>query len=157
MKLETEQLIMIPIDSQSAQIKEAQNYDNGPQIANHVKELEDDPTLYGWGSWLVLRKSDGLIIGDAGFKGRPDANQQVEVGYGFLESEWGKGYATEAVGRLLDWAFYTKAVRKVTAETDLNNIGSIRVLEKLWMKKTKTTADMIYWEKNKESIENDKV
>lgn len=157
MKLETERLLLIPSDSQSAQILEAQHYDNGPQIANHVKELENDPTLYGWGSWLVLRKSNGLIIGDAGFKGKPDSNRQVEVGYGFLESEWGKGYATEAVERLLNWAFQVKAVEKVTAETDLNNIGSIRVLEKLEMEKTKTTADIIYWEKNKEDIENVKV
>lgn len=112
--------------------------------------------MYGWGSWLVLRKSDGLIIGDAEFKGKLDANQQVKVGYDFLESAWGKGYATEAVEGLVDWAFHVKAVEKVTAETDLNNIGSIRVLEKLGMKKTKTTTDMIYWGKDKESIENDK-
>ena len=146
MKIETKRLIMIPCDSHSIQIMEAQNYDNGPQIANHVKELINDPTLYGWGSWLVLQKSDRLIIGDAGFKGKPDFKQQVEVGYGFLESYWGKGYATEAVEGLVGWAFNTKTVKKVTAETDLNNIGSIRVLEKLGMKKTKTTADMIYWE-----------
>ena len=100
----------------------------------------------------MLRKSDGLIIGDAGFKGKPDANQQVEVGYGFLESEWGKGYATEAVECLLDWAFHKKDVIKVIAETDLDNIGSIRVLEKLGMKRTQATYDMIYWEKNKENI-----
>lgn len=155
MKLETARLILLPCDSQSAQIMEAQNYTNGPQISNHVKELKNDPALYGWGSWLVLRKSDALIIGDAGFKGKPDANQQVEVGYGFLESAWGKGYATEAVEELVDWAFHTKAVMKVTAETDLNNIGSIRVLEKLGMKRTETAADMSYWEMNKGSIEND--
>ena len=152
MKSETARLILLPCDSQSAQVIEAQHYENGPQIADHVKELKNDPALYGWGSWLVLRKSDGLIIGDAGFKGKPDANQQVEVGYGFLESEWGKGYAAEAVECLLDWALHKKDVIKVIAETDLDNIGSIRVLEKLGMKRTQATYDMIYWEKNKENI-----
>ena len=137
---------MIPCDSHSLQVIEAQNYDNGSEIAKHLKELEDDPTLYGWGSWLVQQKSDGAIIGDAGFKGKPNSGHEVEVGYGFLETYWAKGYATEAVEGLVDWALKGMAVKKVIAETKMDNIGSIRVLEKVGMKKTQVTGDMIYWE-----------
>ena len=40
MKSETARLILLPCDSQSAQVIEAQHYENGPQIADHVKELK---------------------------------------------------------------------------------------------------------------------
>ncbi|EIM06827.1 GNAT family acetyltransferase [Planococcus antarcticus DSM 14505] len=112
MQIETKRLKMIPSDSHSVSLMATQNYDNGPEVANHVKELADDPTLYGWGSWLVLRKSDDVILGDAGFKGKPNAKREVEIGYGFLESFWRRGYGTEAVGGLIDWAFNTMAVEK---------------------------------------------
>ncbi|WP_238323304.1 GNAT family N-acetyltransferase [Planococcus antarcticus] len=112
MQIETKRLKMIPSDSHSVSLMATQNYDNGPEVANHVKELADDPTLYGWGSWLVLRKSDDVFLGDAGFKGKPNAKREVEIGYGFLESFWRRGYGTEAVGGLIDWAFNTMAVEK---------------------------------------------
>ena len=47
---------------------------------------------------------------------------------------WNKGYATEAVQELIDWAFRTGEVEMIIAETLLDNYGSIRVLEKLHMK-----------------------
>jgi len=150
MEIETERLKLIPCDSHSLKILAAQKYENGPQITNHLKELEEDPTSYGWGCWLVLRKVDELIIGDAGFKGKPNSRQEVEVGYGFLERYWGQGFATEAVQGLMDWAFDGKAAKKVTAETNVDNYGSIRVLERIGMKKTKRTKDMIYWELTKQ-------
>lgn len=62
----------------------------------------------------------------------------------------GKGYATEAVEGLVDWALKGMAVKKVIAETKMDNIGSIRVLEKVGMKKTQVTGDMIYWELTKQ-------
>ncbi|MDN7243906.1 GNAT family N-acetyltransferase [Planococcus shenhongbingii] len=149
MKIETNRLKIIPCTNDLIQVIDSQNYDNGPEIANHLKELEDDPTLLTWGSWVVIRKSDDLIIGDAGFKGKSNSKKEVEVGYGLLEQYWNMGYATEAVEALIQWALKTTAVDKVVAETEVDNIGSIRVLEKVKMKKTKETDSMIYWESSK--------
>lgn len=145
-KIETSRLKLIPCTKESIQIIDIQNYDNGPEVQNHLKELEKDPTLLTWGSWLVIRKSDDLIIGDVGFKGKPNSKKEVEVGYGLLNQYWNMGYATEAVEGLVQWAFRTGKVNKVKAETELSNTGSIRVLEKANMKKMKETRSMIYWE-----------
>jgi ribosomal-protein-alanine N-acetyltransferase len=145
-KIETSRLKLIPCTKESIQIIDIQNYDNGPEVQNHLKELEKDPTLLTWGSWLVIRKSDDLIIGDVGFKGKPNSKKEVEVGYGLLNQYWNMGYATEAVEGLVQWAFRTGEVNKVKAETELSNTGSIRVLEKANMKKMKETRSMIYWE-----------
>ena len=37
------------------------------------------------GAWYVLRKEDDSVLGDIGFKGKPNEDQTVEIGYGFIE------------------------------------------------------------------------
>jgi RimJ/RimL family protein N-acetyltransferase len=53
------------------------------------------------------------------------------MGYCLDEAAWGKGFATEAAGALLKWAFDTLDLNRVQAETDTRNTASSRVLEKL--------------------------
>lgn len=129
-----------------------QNFDNGPEVSTYIKQLMEDPSLLYWGSWFVVKKSNGVIIGDIGFKGKPDENKVVEVGYGLLEKYWNKGYGTEAIGALIQWAFRTSKVDKIVAETLHDNCGSIRVLEKLGMEKVNATETMIHWYLDKPSL-----
>ena len=149
MKLETEQLFIIPCTDEAVSLLTEQNYDNGPQVWGHLKKLEEDPSILYWGPWLALLKSDSTVIGDLGFKGKPDDKSSVEIGYGLLEEYWRKGYATEAVAALMEWAWKQDEVRKIKAETLRDNPGSIRVLEKLGMTVVIKSDEMIYWEKNK--------
>ncbi|MDC2865875.1 GNAT family N-acetyltransferase [Bacillus sp. BP-3] len=149
MKLETKRLTIIPCTEETVEIAINQKYDNGPQISTYLKRLKEDSSLLYWGTWLVIRKTDGVVIGDIGFKGKPDKNKAVEVGYGFLENYWNNGYATESVGALIQWAFKTSKVDRIIAETLYDNHGSIRVLEKLNMKKIDTTETMINWKIDK--------
>ena len=105
-----------------------------------------DPSLYTWGSWLIVRKSDSQVIGDAGFKGKPDDQRRVEVGYGLLEHYRGRGYATEAMTALIEWALADEKVEKVIAETNRDNQASIRVLEKVNMTRIREMNAFIQWE-----------
>lgn len=147
MKLETERLTIIPCTEDVISLLTEQSYNNGPQVKNHLKQLEEDSTILYWGPWIALLKSDGNVIGDMGFKGKPDESGSVEIGYGLLEEYWNKGYATEAVGALIEWAWKQSGVRKIKAETLVDNQGSIRVLEKLDMKVVIMSEEMIYWER----------
>ncbi|MDE0584042.1 GNAT family N-acetyltransferase [Planococcus sp. A6] len=144
-KMETDRLEIIPCTAKVTQLLQTQQYDNGPEIDRHLQELRKDPSLFTWGSWLIIRKPDGQVIGDAGFKGKPDDQKQVEIGYGLLERYWNKGYATEAMNALIEWALAHEEVEKVIAETDRDNQSSIRVLEKIKMKKAQETDGMICW------------
>lgn len=148
MKLETERLIIVPCTEKVVPVLTEQNYKNGPQVWGHLEKLAENPGMLYWGPWLALLKSDSTVIGDLGFKGKPDDRGTVEIGYGLLEEYWNKGYATEAVDALMDWA-WEQGVRKIRAETLRDNPGSIRVLEKLGMNVAIKSDDMIYWEKNK--------
>jgi RimJ/RimL family protein N-acetyltransferase len=54
----------------------------------------------------------------------------VEIGYSTLEMHQRQGYATEAEGALLSWAFQSPAVQMVVADTQPGLTPSIRVMEK---------------------------
>lgn len=60
---------------------------------------------------------------------------QVELGYVLAKSFWGKGYMTEAVQALIDWAFQQATIQRVYATTSVDNIGSQRVMEKTGMQR----------------------
>lgn len=58
-----------------------------------------------------------------------------ELGYTFHRAHWGQGYATEAVGHLLDLGFGTLGLERITATCHPENTGSIRVLQKSGFRK----------------------
>lgn len=56
----------------------------------------------------------------------------AEIGFLIGESNfWGKGYASEAVRSVCDWAFEEAGIQKVTAGAYAQNIGSRKTLEKV--------------------------
>ena len=55
---------------------------------------------------------------------------EIEIGYFLKRSAWGNGYATEAVERILRFAFEDSPLEKVVAVIEPENIGSRRILEK---------------------------
>jgi RimJ/RimL family protein N-acetyltransferase len=63
-------------------------------------------------------------------KWNPDY-RSATMGYCLDEAAWSQGFATEAAGALLQWAFDTLDLNRVQAETDTRNTASSRVLEKL--------------------------
>jgi len=94
-----------------------------------------DPAEHGWSVWYLLsRKPEApQVLGICGFKGMPDEAGSVEIGYSVLSQFRIQGYATEAVARLLLWAFSHQnviEVTEVTAETLPHLRKSIRVMEK---------------------------
>jgi RimJ/RimL family protein N-acetyltransferase len=109
-----------------------------PEIMADVMELfaqtlETDPGLVGWWGWyLVLNEpnQERVLIGCAGFTGYPDVEGNLLMGYAVLDAYQNKGYATEAVGGLLHWAFNQPQVMSVTAETYPDHLTSIRVMKK---------------------------
>lgn len=143
MEITTKRLKLIPCKEELL----TEDMDVGDHIHYYLHEIEMNPSLIGWGVWLVFRQEDEQFIGDIGFKGKPQ-DGVVEIGYGILKEAQNNGYATEAVEALINWAFSTRMVEKILAECLRNNIPSIRVLEKLSMMKTEEDEQMIYWERN---------
>lgn len=89
-----------------------------------------DPRVQGWSFWYLVLNDTNELIGLCGFKGLPDVNGSVEIGYSVLKQYQNSGLATEAVTRLVSWAFGHPGVTEVSAETLPYLRGSIRVMEK---------------------------
>jgi RimJ/RimL family protein N-acetyltransferase len=91
----------------------------------------DEASERGWWFWYLLTvEHPSELIGICGFKGRPDESGSVEIGYSILADHQRRGYATEAVARLVGWAFSHHNVKEVCAETFPHLVQSIQVLKK---------------------------
>jgi [ribosomal protein S5]-alanine N-acetyltransferase len=80
--------------------------------------------------YMIMLKESGDVIGmiDPRIEG-----PRVGIGYGTARSYWGKGYVTEATRAIIEWAFQQPAIYRVYATTDVDNVASRRVLEKVGM------------------------
>lgn len=152
MTIKTNRLTIVPYTTEWTPLVLEQCYENGPELENHLMVLAENSALLLWGSWLVISQVDGNIIGDIGFKGRPSANKDVEIGYGLLDCYQNHGYATEAVGALVDWALSRSDVATVLAETSATNSASIRVLQKLDFKNTDASDTFIRWTRHQKDV-----
>lgn len=82
------------------------------------------------GAALVMT-AGGRLVGSCGFLPVAGTTHAVEIGYLVAVPDWGRGFATEAVGRLVDYTLEYPATFRVQARVFDGNIGSVRVLEKL--------------------------
>ena len=87
------------------------------------------PDQWEWYAIWMIERKDGTHIGELCFKGL-SAKGIAEIGYGISEKYQNKGYATEVVKAVLEWAFAHPEVATVEAETGPDNAASKRVLEK---------------------------
>ena len=91
---------------------------------------------FGPGEWFqfaVELKETREFVGDLGFRVGEDG-RQAEVGYTLAREHWGEGYASEAVSRLLDYAFEDLGLHRICAITDQENLPSVAVLERLGLR-----------------------
>jgi ribosomal-protein-alanine N-acetyltransferase len=115
-------------------------------LPTYAQQLQADPSLLGWGTWLMIHRAERTVIGDLGFKGRPDDEGTVEIGYSVLPAYRRQGFASEAVRALVDWALAQQGVRGIVAECSAENAPSIRVLEKVGMQRLGTAGTLLRWE-----------
>ncbi|MEU0833543.1 GNAT family N-acetyltransferase [Streptomyces sp. NPDC005969] len=80
-----------------------------------------------FGAYEIRLRQDGHTIGGVGFHGVPDAEGQVTIGYGLTPAARGKGYASEALRALLEFA-RGEGVAAVIGDADLDNIASHHVM-----------------------------
>jgi len=87
---------------------------------------------FGYGRWMVIEKETNSPIGWCGLKFHPDENF-VDLGYRFLQSHWGKGYATESSKACADYGFNVLKLTRIVGRVSTENKASINVLQKIGM------------------------
>jgi RimJ/RimL family protein N-acetyltransferase len=99
--------------------------------------------------WTIIDKKTNTMVADICFKGEPNEQGEIEIGYGTHAEFQGNGIMTEAVGGILEWAFAQPKVAAVLAETDIENVASERILEKNGFVLNRETAESRFWIKQK--------
>ena len=110
-----------------------------PKQWTTFKDMEDAlPFFYesyqlgtSFGSFFIVHKKDKQLLGTCGFKGNPDTEGVVELGYEIHKDYRLQGLATEAAQGLMDYAFRDINVKKIRAHTLPFGNPSSSVLQKL--------------------------
>lgn len=131
-RLVTQRLVLEPVDPETARLLVA-GEPCGLRIGAgwpHADTLDALRMVeHGSEVWLVL--ADGVVVGDAGTHGPPDAAGDVEIGYGLAEPVRGGGLASELVPALARRLLARPGVRRVVAREVLaDNVPSRRALER---------------------------
>jgi RimJ/RimL family protein N-acetyltransferase len=112
-------------------------------IINNSLEQSKLPT--GFEAWMIVDKTNIKIIGDIGFHGRPNEHGEVEIGFGLVKNERGKGFGSEALNAIMDWLSHQESVKVIQAECLISNKPSAVILEKAGLKEMTRDDEFIYW------------
>ncbi|WBW99231.1 GNAT family N-acetyltransferase [Oceanirhabdus sp. W0125-5] len=95
-------------------------------IKHYNDEFENKEEI----TWGIFNKIDGKLVGICCLGDFEESSRRCEIGYDIKKSEWNKGYGTEAVELLIEFALCEMNLNRVEAFITPGNDGSVRVLEK---------------------------
>ena len=110
------------VDGKVLSLKEAGEY-----VELNIRQYQ----THGYGRYAVRLKDNKKLIGMCGFLNEPYG---IDFGYRYSKDSWGKGLGFEAAKEVLEYGFSELGLEKVVGLTAEQNIGSIRILEKLGFK-----------------------
>ena len=142
--LETERLILRPLKETDVNAIYAMRSD--AETMRFIREPQSREESANWielvssrwqteqiGFCAIIERFSDEFIGWCGIW-RLKETGELEVGYAVAKEFWGKGYATEAAVKFLDYAFEKLKPEKVVAVARPENIASRRVMEKIGMR-----------------------
>lgn len=122
------------------------NYITSPQVTKYLsnddipENLEKAQIELGyWGKlfdyrhsfyWAITDKKTNKIIGTCGFNYWNKTHNRAEISYDLDYNYWGKGIMTKAIKSISNFCLDTMNVQRIQATVAIDNIPSIKVLEK---------------------------
>ena len=104
------------------------NREAAAELQREIAKSNESDRMFKWG--LALRDSNNVIGTTTLFNLNLD-NGRAEIGYALGRAHWGKGYMNEALKALVQHTFEVMELRRLEADVDPRNAGSIRTLERL--------------------------
>ncbi|MBF5041690.1 GNAT family N-acetyltransferase [Aggregicoccus sp. 17bor-14] len=88
-----------------------------------------------WFQFALEERASTTLVGDLAFKVSESEPREAEVGFTLSPAHQGRGYGTEALRALLDYAFGTLKLHRVIAITDALNAPAAALLERVGMRR----------------------
>ena len=144
-RIQTERLDLVPFASAHLDGLFAMNSD--PQVMRYLGDVQTrDETAegiarvqrrwetYGFSWWAVLLRGTDQVIGAACVQHLArNEDAPLEIGWRLAAAHHGKGYATEAGRAAMDYGFDRVGVDYLVAVTDVENVASQKVMQRLGM------------------------
>lgn len=119
-----------------------------------LEQYRTDCAYRDWGIWAMALRATHQMIGHIGFHTppnapylRPYAQSAVEIGFSTYSPFRNHGFATEAASGLMEWAADTHGMTRFVVSISPQNLGSLRVAEKLGFRR------IGQWEDDQDGIE----
>jgi ribosomal-protein-alanine N-acetyltransferase len=109
-----------------------------PVVSTRLQQAPDEAP---WWNWLAVEQTNGQAVGSVAFGGKPDPAGAVLIGYAMYPGYEGRGFATEAVRAMMEWAFTQPGVRTVRALAPVWNTPAVHVAEKVGMRPVASDED----------------
>jgi len=106
----------------------AKTIDDARSFINKISEnINKNDSVY----WAITFSDKNILIGTICLFGFSGENDKCEIGYELLTNFQGQGIMSEALEKVIDYAFNTIKVQKIEAFFHRDNQRSIKLLEKL--------------------------
>lgn len=141
--LETERLILRPLAVEDykdcfkwcgdARVNEYMIYPlyhNAEDVKEWLKTVNKEDNKM---DFAYVLKETGELIGSGGIYFHEDEGNRWGIGYNLAYDAWGKGYATEAISKIIEYARSKFDIKEIYGTFAVENNGSRRVMEKLGM------------------------
>ena len=127
----------------------------GPQdfatAAAYIADSIQRDQTSGVSRYAVVDRTDNALIGFCGFKALvgdsgnqvPAGTPWIDFGWRYRRSAWGRGFGSEAALAVYDYGKRQLALENIEARAHLDNIGSLRIIEKLgfvWLNDYQSSA-----------------
>ncbi len=99
------------------------------------KGLEQYSVSKTTGLWGIFSKANGDFMGSCLLRPFYDEAGVLELGYSLEKKYWGDGFATEMAIAMVAHGLSDQSISEIVAVTELENMGSQRVLEKAGLKR----------------------
>lgn len=104
-------------------------------LVGRFLEWKDEHPRWRW-QWAVVIGRTRELIGSCGLRRLAPGSLEADVGYELDPDYWGHGYATEALGAVVRFAFEDPGLAELWARAVSTNTRSHRVLERLGFRRT---------------------
>jgi ribosomal-protein-alanine N-acetyltransferase len=153
--LYTEQLLLRPF--RAGDVDDALAYRNDREFSRYLSHLPQPFERHHAEALVALNMSDSWATSPTfgiKFAGKLIGTVNHEVDHPRAQRCWatqsggpggGRGFATEATRAMLRWSIETYGLTRIWASTDLENVRSQRVLEKLGMQREKIEDNEVYY------------
>jgi [ribosomal protein S5]-alanine N-acetyltransferase len=122
----------------------ASNYDVSKfMVWNRHKSIEDtfnfinltieNYTNESYFDWAIVLKENNKVIGTCGFPNYRNKIHYTDIGYVISKDYWNRGITTEAVNKIIEFAFKELNVIRIQAMCQIENLSSENLMKKIGM------------------------